>query len=259
MPNKTQAVKTKTKIATISFKTLAATTGTNVIFANGTQVLSVATGDQAGENVLLSNPSPAIVTLTEAVTTPGPTAGPTVTGAPTSSNITCTGLGLDRSATGSAPYSITFTGSATANTGTIAKASFNFGEGAVEDETQSGGLGTKSVNVQKSHTYNNPGSYTANVLFTGSDNFLSILNNNCTKIITVNPTGLGGPPTGTQSAQITPSSEVGPTTEIPPTTEQPPTAPIPTVAPTGPSPKLIGIGIAGIIISVIGGLLIFAL
>lgn len=254
-----KAIKTKTKIATISFKTLAPTDGTKIVFASGTQVLSVGSKDEAGENVL-STTNPAIVTLKEI----SPTIGPTTS--PVSSNITCSGLGLDRSATGIAPYSITFTGSANASVGNITKASFNFGDGPVEDVTEGGKIGTNSVSVQKAHTYNNLGSYTASVIFTGSDGSLSSLDK-CTQAITVSA-GIGGVPTpipsGTESAQITPPiipTEIIPTeiipTEIVIQSSPPPIlSPIP---PTGPPSKLIGIGIAGAILSIIGGIIFFTL
>lgn len=248
-----KAIKTKTKIATVSFKTLAPTDETKIVFASGTQVLSVGSKDEAGENVL-STTNPAIVTLKEI----SPTIGPTKT--PGASNITCTGLGLDRSATGTAPYSITFTGSANASVGNITKASFNFGDGPVEDVTEGGKIGTNSVSVQKAHTYNNPGSYTASVIFTSSDGSLSSLGN-CSQVITVNQPGVGGLPTpiptGTESAQITPPvtpTEIIPTQIAIEISPSPILSPIP---PTGPSSKLIGIGIAGAILSIIGGILFF--
>lgn len=254
-PDPLKAIKTKTKIATISFKTLAPTDQTKIVFAAGTQVLSVGKEDEAGENVL-STTNPAIVALKEI----SPTIGPTT--APVSSNITCTGLGLDRSATGKAPYSITFTASANASSGSITKVSFNFGDGPVEDITEGGKIGTNSVSVQKAHTYNNPGSYTASAIFTGNDGSLSTLSDTCTKVITVNA-GVGGVPTpspsGTESAQITPP--VTPT-EIIPTeiaTELSPSPILSPIPPTGPPSKLIGIGIVGAILSIIGAIIFFIL
>lgn len=250
----TKAIQTKTKIAAISFKTLTVTDGTKIVFATGTQVLSVASGDQAGENVLLANPVPAIVTVIEV----SPTIGPTTS--PVSSKITCTGLGLDRSPNGNAPYSIALTGSGNASIGTITKASFNFGDGPIEDVLQGGGIGTNSVSVQKAHTYQNPGSYTASVVFTADNGTLSSLSN-CTQAITVNSPGVGiggagGPPspTGTEVAQIAPT--VIPTVITEQLSPSPILTPIP---PTGPSPKLIGIGIAGAILSIIGGIIFFVL
>lgn len=250
-----KAIQAKTKIATISFKALSPTDETKITFAGTTQVLSVASGDQAGENVLLASPSPATVKITAQVS---PTAAPEVSGAPVSDNITCTGLGLDRAQNGNAPYSITFTGSANATNGTITKASFNFGDSPVEDVTQGGGIGTNNVSVQISHTYNNPGSYTATVILTGSDGAISSLSDNCTKVITVNPP-VGGPDlpsqTGTESGQIV-SPEVAPTI----ITQELIPSPIPSpIVPTGPSAKLIGIGVAGAILSIIGGLIFFTL
>jgi PKD repeat protein len=248
----TKAIISNTKIATISFKTLASTDGTKIVFATGTQVLSVGSEDQAGENVL-STTSPAIVTLIS------PTPGPTT--APQPSNIVCTGLGLDRSATGIAPYSITFTGSGNASIGTITKASFNFGDGPVQDVLEGEGIGKNSVSVQKAHTYINPGSYTASVIFTGSDGSLSSISN-CTQAITVSG-GIGGLPTptplGTDPAQITPPvipTEIIPTEIVMQPSESPLLTPIP---PTGPSNKLIGIGIVGTILTIVGGIIFFSL
>ncbi|MEK7534162.1 MAG: hypothetical protein AAB600_02380 [Patescibacteria group bacterium] len=252
----TKAIQTKTKIATISFKTLAPTDGTKIVFAAGTQVLSVASGDEAGENVL-STTNPAVVTVKEISPTPAPTA------TPVSSNITCTGLVLDRLATGSVPYSITFTASGNAKVGTVTKATFNFGDGPVEDVTQGGGIDTNSVSVQKAHTYKNPGSYTTSVIFTGSDGSLSSLISNCAQTITVSASGVVASatpiPPVTESPQVTPP--VIPTEIIP--TEiaiQPSPPPILTpIPPTGPSAKIIGIGIASAILSIIGGIIFFSL
>lgn len=254
-----KAIQTKTKIAAISFKTLAITDGTKIVFATGTQVLSVASEDQASENVL-STTNPATVTVKEISPTSGPTA------APISSKITCTGLGLDRASTGNAPYSLTFTGSATATSGTITKASFNFGDSPIEDVTQGGEIGTNSVSVQKSHTYNNPGSYTATIIFTGNDGSITSLSDNCTKTITVNTQGAGAiggvpsgiPPSGTEAAQITPI-EIIPTGTIDTIEQLSPSPILSPIPPTGPSNKIVGIGIAGVILSIIGGIIFFVL
>jgi len=247
----TKAIQTKTKIATISFKTLAQTDGTKIVFATGTQVLSVASGDETGENVL-STTNPAIVTVKEISPTPIPTA------TPASSDITCTGLGVDRLTTGIAPYSITFTASANTKVGTITKATFNFGDGPVEDVIQGGGVGTNSVSVQKTHIYKNPGSYTTSVIFTGSDGTLSSLVSNCAQTITVSSSTVVASetpiPPATESPQITP--QITPTVITDELSPSPILSPIP---PTGPSAKIIGIGIAGAILSIIGGIIFFSL
>lgn len=253
-----KAIKTKTKIATISFKTLAPSDGTKITFGNSTQILSIASGDQASENVLLlSSLAPATVTITD--TSPSPSPVPTL--AAINNALICTSLGLDRSATGSAPYSITFTGSGNNSAGTITKATFNFGDGPVADVTQGGNLGTKSVSVQISHTYRNPGAYTASVIFTDNTGSLSALSSNCTQAITINPPGtatptiIGGPGATGAAETPVPSLIVEGFSPTPPTSQ----VTAPPLQPPGPSEKIIGIGIVGAILSIIGGILFFTL
>lgn len=152
-----KAIQAKTKIADLKFKVLAEATSSNITFATGTQVLSVSSGDQAGENVLATK-TPATVTVKAAFPaspTPTPTTGPIV---PTA---------------------------------------------------------------------------------------------------TVTPSISGAPspsPSPTAAESATPTPE--------PTLTLPPEEPIPTIVsiePTGPSDNLITIGIAGLIISIIGGILFFVL
>jgi len=69
-------------------------------------------------------------------------------------------------------------------------------------------------------------------------------------------------PTPTPQATATPTATLTPTPSPTPTpTPTPPavTTPTPTIAPSGPSDVIIGIGAFGIILSIIGGLLLFAL
>jgi len=253
-----RAIKAQTKIADVKFKVLAKTDSTQITFANGTQVLSVLPADEAGENVI-ARTTPAIVSVVLAPTpTPGPTTG-TI-----NPNITCTELALDRSATGNAPYSITFTAAATITDGALTKATFNFGDGVVQDVTEGGGLGTNSVRVQKAYTYNNPGAYTATAIFTDNNNAVSSAVDNCKQTITVNTSVGGGPspsPSATGSAETTPTVIPEEPTPTPTVTDSVTITqePTPTIEPTGPSDNLIRIGIAGLIISIIGGVIFFML
>lgn len=259
-----KAIQAQTKIADLSFIVLAETDSSPITFAAGTQVLSVSSGDEAGENVLIQERlTPATVTVTLAGSqTPKPTTGPI------NPNITCTELTLDRSSTGNAPYAITFTGAGTTTDGTLTKAAFNFGDGSVENVTEGGGLGTNSARVQKAYTYNNAGTYTATVIFTDGNNAVNTIVDNCKQTITVNASVGGRPetsptPSGTDSAQITPEPGLTGTPEEPTPTliesPEPTQEPQPTIEPTGPSDNLIGIGIAGLILSIIGGILFFVL
>lgn len=264
-PPPSNPITEKTKIATISFKTLETTDSTEILFANSTQVLSSALDtDQSTENVLVSQLFPAKVITTNASATPVPTSvAGTNPPEPDGSNITCSALNLDRSAIGNAPYSITFAGTATSTKGTITKATFNFGDGAIENVTEGNGLNTNSVNIQKAHTYNNEGLYTANVTFTNNSNAVSSISQNCSKTITVNARGTALPTpttTATDSAQIAPTEPViiSPTIINAITSSLDNRIPSP-IPPTGPSAKIIGIGIIGAIITIIGGIIFFTL
>ena len=139
----------------------------------------------------------------------------------------CSSLVLDKSAVGTVPYAITFTVAGTDSNGTLNKASFSFGDGTIQEVTEGGGIGTNSVNTGLSHTYSTTGTFTATATLTDNSGGVS---NSCTQVITV-------------------SSGIA---EVPP-----PVAP--TVAPAGPAETLIGIGVIGIIFSIIGGALLLIL
>ncbi|MBI2195815.1 MAG: PKD domain-containing protein [Candidatus Levybacteria bacterium] len=237
-----KVISTITKIATLTLKATSGTAGSTTPIAvdrSQTQVLSVGAGDQANEDVLAGQPSPATVTIND------------VSSGSTSANKApvCNSLILDRSATGAAPYSLTFTASGKDDDGTITKASFTFGDGQARDVTSSGGIGTNSVNAQIAHTYNNAGTYNASVILTDNGNSTSAVAT-CKTTITVTAGSLGSGGAGTGSAQITPEM---PTETITPTTT---IAVAPTIAPPGPGDKIIGLGAAGIILSILGGLLL---
>ena len=162
--------------------------------------------------------------------TPG---GPTATPGPTA----CNSLTVDRSTTGIAPYSVTFTANGNSTSGTISKVSFNFGDGQVSDVTQAGGIGTASVNVQASHTYNNPGTYAASAVLTDNNNNVSSGSAICQQTITVNAASS--------------SASTSNTTTV--------TNPTPTMPPTGSTGAAIGLGLGAMLLIVGGGLLFFIL
>lgn len=251
--NATKAITTKVKIATITFEAKAPTTSPiQISFANP-YAASTAQGvtSQAEDNEI-SSANAATVTIgagqttptpTPPTTTPIPTAPPAVaTAAPTAppaglSQIpVCTGLTVDKPTTGTAPFTITFNAIGNHPSSTISKVTFNFGDAQVQDAaTQSGGLGTASVNTQISHTYNNPGTFTATAILTDSKGTTSNVNS-CTQIITVKQALAAAP------------------TQIPTLI---PTRP-PIVSP-GPGNAILGIGTVGAILSIIAAVMFFVL
>jgi len=248
---------TNTKIGTITFKAIATTdtTPTQVSFATTTQLLSIGASDQFSQNVL-SNTTPASVSINAAqviptaiptVVTPTPTVTPSTTASssptPTvtvSANApTCSSLTLDKIAQGVAPYTLAFTVTGNSANSTISKVTFNFGDSITQDVTQSGGIGSSSVSAVLTHIYNVPGTFTATAVLTDTNGNLSSTAN-CTQIVTISQGTLTtsvATPTATQIAQVSPS-------------------PLP---PTGPNNTIITVGAIGIILSVVGVFLLFAL
>jgi PKD domain len=272
-PDPTKAIQQKVTAGTITFKALKDTppgTPTLVTFTSSTQVLSIGSSDQASENVLSSatpatiaiggasapsesippgTPTPAPSVAPSAAPTSAPSAAPTaVPGtSPTPTSVpasgapnqppTCNSLVLDRSGTGNAPYTLTFTANGSDSDGTINKVSFNFGDGGVSDVTQSGGIGTSSVNVQMSHTYTNPGSYTATAVLTDNGNSTSSPSTSCQQDITINQASSSGSTGGSVIASN----------------------PTPTMPPTGSTGLAIGLGLGAMLLILGGGLLFFIL
>ena len=248
----TKVVKSKQKIATISLKALANTADTKVAF-DGTKT-NVTSSVDPETNVLLPNPAPATIVIAAAgVPTIAPTASPSATIVPTGPATTltpnqipvCTGLNVDRVTTGAAPFSITFTanGNDPTTNGTITKATFDYGDGPVQDIAQGGNIGTKTVSVQVAHTYNNPGAYTAKAILTDNNNGLSKATD-CVQTITV--------------TQASASASLGTPTPIaigPSATPLPPKV----FTPPGPGGAVLGVGIVGIGLTILGGMLFLAL
>lgn len=254
-----------TQIGNLSFKALAPTDNgsTTISFTGGTQALSLASGDQASENVL-QTPSPLTVLITGVPTptltpdntvpttppsnngggggtnngggssdsggssggeSPGITNTPTPSGggsAGTNQAPTCTSLGASVTS-GSIPLTVQLTATGADSDGTISKVTFNFGDGAVQDVTSGNGIGSASVNAPVSHNYTTAGTYTATATFT--DNNGTVSNpSSCSKTITAG------------AAQ-----------------------PSPTIPATGPGTTIVGVGIAGMVIAVLGAIFVFGL
>lgn len=258
----TKAIQTPTKIATVTLNAIAETTGTptQVAFAKETNVTS--TSDP--EVNVLSSTKPALITIGPAINPPPPPGGnppppppppaaptptpksgsappgpPAVNKAPNCSNLT-----VDRAPLGTTPFSITFTATGDDPDGTIQKVTFNFGDGPVQNVVSNNGIGTNSVSVPISHTYNNPGTYTATVVLTDNNGGVSAASPACSQTITASsaaqpttPPGLGGG---------------GPLTPASPT-------PVPNVSAPGPSGMILGIGAIGAMLSIIGATVFFAL
>ncbi|MCL5970315.1 MAG: PKD domain-containing protein [Patescibacteria group bacterium] len=243
--NQTKIIQTKSKIATLTLKAIASTNGGQIPieFGNSTSVSS--TSDSPLENVL-SSTNPAFIAISEngltGTPSPTPQGGGSVNQVPI-----CNALGIDREATGSAPLSITFTatGRDPDLDGTINKVTFNFGDGPVENVTEAGGIGTNSVSLEKAHTFKNPGTFQVSAILTDDKGGISEIAN-CTQTITV--TGAIAE-TSSGGATLTPTS--APIAEAESSS--------PTIAQAGPSGKVLGIGTAGIVLTIIGGFLLFAL
>lgn len=248
----TQAIQAPTQVATVTFKALQPTaTPAQISFdASSTQILSLSSNDQPGENVL-SNTTPAQVTILSGGSGGNPTPTPTTTPTPTPTQIltptptevvsannvapTCTGITVSPSASGSAPLSVTLQGSGSDSDGLVTKATFNFGDGEAQDVTE--GLNLNSVDPQISHTYQNAGSFNASVVFTDNGGAVS---QSCLQQINVSQAIAQGPTGGEQ-----------------PTT-QPTETPRPTLAPTGSSAALLGV-LGGIAVTIIGAVFLLAL
>ncbi|HVT62203.1 MAG TPA: PKD domain-containing protein [Legionellaceae bacterium] len=252
----TKVAQSPTKVATITF-TATNTTGstpTTVKFLDDqTQVLSIASTDQPSENVL-SATKPANIAIAASATTtitPTPSSGatptpttltPTVT--PTTSPATsgnaaptCTLLTASPATSGTAPFTITFTANGKDSDGTISKATFNFGDGPVQDATQSGGIGTNLINAQTTHVYNTAGTYQASVVLT--DNTGAVSANTCTKTITI---AAASAPTQVTQLPLTGGG-----------------TPQPTLPAAGPGDTIIKGGAVAAIVSIVGALMFFAL
>lgn len=217
-PDVTKAIQTIKKVATISFKALTTTTNpASVSFDTKTRVFSTSSNDQSTENVL-STSRPTAVTIQN---------GSCSTSTSTSTNKApvCSSLVLDRSATGAAPYSVTFTAAGNDTDGTITKAAFSFGNGKTGEVTTGSGIGTNTINAPISHTFQNAGTFTVTATLTDNQNATSTPTS-CTATVTITAgsTTTGGgtttTTTGTNAAPVctdftvTPASGSAPLTTL---------------------------------------------
>lgn len=251
----TKAVTAITKVATLTFNIKQGAEGaTQVKFDDTkTQVFSLnEPTDQPFENVL-SSTAPTDVTLTSGVCSDGTTGTPTptptgtisatltptptgVTGTPTPTPTTaaanlppvCSDLSVSPGTSGSAPLALSFTSRGNDPDGTITKATFNFGDGQVQDVTD--GMGLQNVTVQANHTFQAGGTFGTTVTFTDNRGAIS---QSCSQTIIASGAGVTSTPTLAASAS-------------------------PTIEPTGNIATTLGI-IGAVILTIIGGFLLLAL
>lgn len=211
-------LKTRTKVATLTFKALAATepdVPTQVTFGNQSQLLSLGgTGgtDEIGSN-LISNTSPGSVNITS----------PEIV----SKNPVCMYLTVDKSTTGKAPYTLKFEGSGHDEGGTIESIKLDFGDGDNSTPTKEDpgvkGYGTPRATASASHTYDTAGTYTATAVLVDDEGNESGATE-CSKTITITeaaeedtdptltstptdtPTPTGVPPVSCTSLSLDPGS-----------------------------------------------------
>lgn len=246
-------ITTDTVIATLTFKPKAVTSEpTKITFDDkSVEVYSGAQTDQLKENVFSTSQPGAITIIATSSTTPTPT--PTTistTNAPNQLPV-CTALKVDRATTGTTPFSITFTANGTDADGTIQKVTFDYGDGPTQDINSNSGIGTNKVNVQISHTYNNPGTYTATATMTDNNGGVSAVGT-CTQILTV-----GKADSSSSNPVVIPIATPTPLPIVIPT-PTPIQIAQPTIAPTGDNTTTLGI-IGGAILTISIGILLFAL
>lgn len=278
-----QAITTFQKIATIHFIPIAPTDSPiEISFDRGYTTVATTISGTSPENNSLATMNSAWIAITgEPISptltvtpggptvTPTPVPGATATPTPSGQPPVCTALHVDRTSSGTAPFLIAFTANGNDPDGTISKVGFDFGDGPMQNITQGGGIGTNSVSIQASHTYQNPGSYTASAILTDNSN-LTNDHNACTQTITVSQAATGQPTGRIVYITATPTPvPTGPTatpqttvslTQTPAVTSAPLTpAPTTVITPPGPGDKIIGIGIGGIVATIIGALIFLAL
>lgn len=129
-----------------------------------------------------STPTPGSQTPLQPTPTPA-----AIIGSPGNIPPVCNSLSPSPAASGPAPLAVQFTGRGSDQDGTMTKATFNFGDGRLQDVIS--GMGQKIATATASRTYQTAGSFTASVIFTDDKNGVS---SPCTQVITVS--GLGGTP-----------------------------------------------------------------
>lgn len=238
----------KTKVVSVNYESDGLTE--NVFTAAGSTPAKVAITDEVCTGGT-TTPSPsdaatdsgdptATPTTTTGVATATPTTAIAATATPTTAatNVapTCTTLTASPSASGTAPFSLTLSGTGTDSDGLVAKATFNFGDGTVQDVTT--GMNLASVTTELSHTYTSGGNFSSSLVFTDNSGGIS---NSCSQLVTI--TG------GTDSATMTPTSGIA-ATDTPTST--------PTIAASGSIGMSLGI-FGAILLAVLGGIFLLAL
>lgn len=246
----TKALKSISTIADITFQVLQSATAGTTDIKFGAQT-TVSSSIDPEQNVL-STSSPAVLTIA---------AVPTATVAPNQVPV-CTAFTTDRTPSGAldakGEFSLAFTATGNDPDGTISKVTFQYGDGPTEDVTTGGGIGTKNVSLQKSHSYKNAGTFTATAIFTDNANGVSVVGV-CTQTVTVTATG----GVATPAATLTPVVATPTETPTPTPTETPTPTPTDivsvTITPPGPGSTFVGLGILGAIVTIIGAAIFLAL
>lgn len=213
-----------------------------------TEVYSLSADDSPGENVL-QTASPVMLTILDGTTpsttpslSPSPRVSvtPSVSRTPTPSPTTapntppvCTTLTANP-ASGSAALTTQLSATGNDSDGTIAKATFSFGDGQVVDVTE--GMGTKTITAQQSHTYSTANNYNVSVVLTDDKGATSVA---CTQTVIV------------QAGTVTPPPATPTVIDAAPTTP-------PAIDAPGSFGTAMGV-IGAVVLTVVGGLLFFAL
>lgn len=262
----TNAITSEAEILTITVVPISATEdgpASISIDSSKTRVLSISTANDADtENVFLSGgqaavsidaacidgepqegePSPSVspsVSPSPEVGGPSPSVSPSTS--PTqgaNQSPVCSTITASPSTSGTAPFVMTLSAQGTDSDGTIAKATFDFGDNTVQDVFE--GLGTAAVTTQLAHTYQTPGTYSASVVFTDNGGAVS---SSCTTTIDVMSSATTPTPTSSGSAGIQPTATMTPTPMI----ENP-----------GGIETTIAV-VAGLLLVIIGGIALIAL
>jgi len=258
----TKQIQSTTTLGKVTFKGLTETGTTPTQITYGTRTNAYVGGDaeaynrEGGTGEVLQSKIPAFIAVA-----PNPTISPSpvpTTVAALNQAPVCSSLNIDRTPSGAAPFPITFTATGSDQDGTINKITFNFGDGPVEDLTQTGGIGTNSVSAQKSHIYQAPGTFTASATLTDNQGGVST-STTCTQIITVTQSlasTLQASPTSIVSPIIG-APDSGQTTQQ--TNQDQSSAEAQNIDAPGPGETIIAISIGTLFISAVGAFLFFSL